>query len=855
MVPVWIEFERMDFGIWIRGCGDATTGRPLAWSTQRRTVWLAIALAGSLLAGAGPALAASPLAWSSPTLIDSQPPYPELDGVSCPSGGLCVAVDAFGNVVTSTDPTDGAGAWVLANVDRANRVWSVSCTSESLCVAVDSAGDVLTSTEPTGGTSKWSAAHVDGSHELLGVSCVSGTLCVAIDGAGDVVTSTDPSGGEHAWTVTHVDEHLLRDVSCASTSLCVAVDANGNVVTSTDPTGGSSAWTVSNVDSDNYILGISCPSVGLCVATDGVGNVLTSTDPAGGVGEWSTTQVEERVLGGVSCSSEALCVAFDGKGNVLTSTEPTKGKSAWTEAHVDSTNFVWGVSCTTGLCVAVDGYGNALTSTNPAQGVDSWATMRVDSSNPAGLTSVSCASMPLLCVAVDSGGDEVEDVVTSTDPTGGGAAWTTTPLETGPLASVSCPSTTLCVAGNSDKALFTSTDPTGGASAWTPQTSYAYPELESPNTEYFGPLASVSCASVSVCLADLDSYNDFDTLATSIDPTGGESAWSSTTPYIAGDRSDKPILDVSCASMSLCVAVDGAGNVLTSTHPASSESSWTITPVDAHPLWGVSCPSDSFCVAVDGAGNVVNSTDPTGRGSAWSVAKVDGTTKLTSVSCASETLCVAVDAAGNVLSSTDPAGGFGAWSVVPADPGHALTSVSCTPAGLCVAVDDAGYAVTGTVAPQAEGDEPGGGQADATTTSTSPSLPPAAFVASGMFRVLSAKGGRDGQIVLTLEAPAPGSIDAKATTVKRAVSAGAHKARCKVKCVRKVSYGASSITVPGAGATSITVKPTRSTLVALRSLHTLRVSVTLKFDPREGATVARGEVVTVHYQPIRQSKH
>ncbi len=72
-------------------------------------------------------------------------------GVSCPSSGLCVGVDNFGNVVTSSNPTGGAGAWAVTNVVGANFMTGVSCPSSSLCVAVDGGGNVVTSSNPTGG--------------------------------------------------------------------------------------------------------------------------------------------------------------------------------------------------------------------------------------------------------------------------------------------------------------------------------------------------------------------------------------------------------------------------------------------------------------------------------------------------------------------------------------------------------------------------------------------------------------------------------------------------------------------------------------------------------------------------------
>src|SRR5207248_3859622 len=135
--------------------------------------------------------------------------------------------------VASTDPTGGAGKWTVANVDGTHVLRGVSCPSTSLCVAVDDTGNVLTSTDPTDGTS-WTPSNVDASNVLFAVSCASSSLCVAVDVPGHVVTTTNPTGGPAAWTVTTVaGAARFYGVSCPSSSLCVAVDSGGNVATGT----------------------------------------------------------------------------------------------------------------------------------------------------------------------------------------------------------------------------------------------------------------------------------------------------------------------------------------------------------------------------------------------------------------------------------------------------------------------------------------------------------------------------------------------------------------------------------------------------------------------------------------------
>ena len=106
--------------------------------------------------------------------------------ISCPSADLCVAADDDGDVVTSTDPTGGASAWTVTNVDGAKFIMDVSCPSAGLCVGVDNDGDVVTSTDPTGGASAWTVTSVDGGQLL--------TVCPAPARA-----SASPSTNSATW--------------------------------------------------------------------------------------------------------------------------------------------------------------------------------------------------------------------------------------------------------------------------------------------------------------------------------------------------------------------------------------------------------------------------------------------------------------------------------------------------------------------------------------------------------------------------------------------------------------------------------------------------------------------------------
>jgi hypothetical protein len=178
---------------------------------------------------------------------------------------------------------------------------AISCPSVSLCVATDAEGDVVTSTDPTSGSGAWNVAYVDDSidaepistgdqTELISIACPSVSLCMASDGAGNVLTSKNPTGGASAWTLTkviHIETApptALEHLSCTSTARCTGLyrhgytsyaDVNYNAF-------GEGSWNPVRIDHEeptpvgvaNSTTGVSCPSTQLCVAVDEAGNVI-----------------------------------------------------------------------------------------------------------------------------------------------------------------------------------------------------------------------------------------------------------------------------------------------------------------------------------------------------------------------------------------------------------------------------------------------------------------------------------------------------------------------------------------------------------------------------------------------------
>src|SRR5580704_8864875 len=190
---------------------------------------------------------------------------------------------------------------------------------------------------------------------------------------------------------------------------------------------------------------ISCPSSSLCVAADSSGNVLTSTNPAGGANTWSLAHVDDNTSGacggsnacfqGISCPSASFCAGVDSAGYVFTTTDPAAGAAAWSSAKISGEHDLTAVSCpSASLCVAVDNEGNVITSTSPTSGASAWHAERIDEGP---------------CPAVSC------DVIGQHAP----------PERT--LDTISCPSVSLCVAGDWDGDVVTSSNPTGGTDAWS----------------------------------------------------------------------------------------------------------------------------------------------------------------------------------------------------------------------------------------------------------------------------------------------------------------------------------------------------------------------------------------------------
>jgi hypothetical protein len=286
-----------------------------------------------------------------------------------------------------------------------------------------------------------------------------------------------------------------------------------------------------------------------------------------------------------------------------------------------------------------------------------------------GLNSVSCPTSSF-CMAVDQQGNAF---------TSDGTTWTEDdPFGTAGqhLTSVSCPSASLCVAVEADvfsDALF-----------WTPGSGWQPPDPLYSYAPNPASLTSVSCMSTTVCLAGDKNGNLY--IWNPQNPNWG-STGASFAPTGSGPD---PVVSISCAP-AFCTALSGSGSYIeysggAFTNPASI-SGGLLSGATA-----VSCNA-SMCAAVASQNALAYYSifDGTTWSSAAAISNPDAS-GLTSVSCPAAGDCWASDSDGDLAYLQ---GGTWSASVPIVSAGNTITSISCASADFCVAVAAGPGGVTG----------------------------------------------------------------------------------------------------------------------------------------------------------------
>jgi photosystem II stability/assembly factor-like uncharacterized protein len=559
------------------------------------------------------------VAWEAPA-----PQGNDLNAVSCPAAGSCVAVGDTGTVVLRGT----GGSWTPIRFGTARDLLDVACPTTDGCVAVGEDGLALVSAD--GGRS-WSRGATDTDQALRGVSCPSASRCYAVGDQGTVRRSDD---GGLSWTrvVAGVSDPLAR-IDCPSAGTCFATGGEKRPIDLWTTNAGST-WSSRSASAEDNGTGVACVSAQRCTVSTPNSTARWTAD--GGASwtpkDWGSPQSEDggtsanRFLG-IACPGERTCYIAANRGGIFRLTEPTPP---------------------------------GVTPSEPAS-----ITRLARSNIGDDLHDMACPG-PTRCYAV---GDEGQ-IIATTD----GTKWTSersgplpkTPGETdgsavGTLRATACMDSGACVAVGDEGSVVSKGGPGDG---WVPRSSGLHVPLQTPN------LFGVSCTGPGLCVA----VGGFDTIVSSTD--GGQSWSKQTSP--ASEPIGEELHAVSCFTGSDCVAVGAYGRVLKSRDGGSTWSE--IPPPAPYSLNGVGCSSGGTCVAVGSLGTIVASQD---GGTSWSGAASGTLAYLAGVSCASDTECMAVGQNGMALASHD---GGRTWvrSLTWVDDG--LASIHCPAILGCTAV-------------------------------------------------------------------------------------------------------------------------------------------------------------------------
>ena len=416
-------------------------------------------------------------------------------------------------------------------------------------------------------------------------------------------------------------------------------------------------WTQQAGPGGGYIgYSVSCVSSTWCMYNDLVGTA--SIYEAGTIVNAGETGVSG---GDVSCVSTTLCVSV-GPSNVGAAAYSVWNGSTWDEGAFPTTDIVEGgtnqLTCVVGgtSCVVVGGdtsTGNGWIATYT---ISSGTWSYSDEGGTGSLYTVSCSSSTA-CVATGSFSPS-ETLVLS------GSTWSVEDSGSSPTGTdqfLSCPTSTFCMETR-DSGIYS----TWNGTSWSTTSSGLIPSA-----------SSITCTSASFCM---------DVEADSTAYVWNGSSWSSLT--VPGSNT---IIGISCTSVLFCLGV-GNGPQLFSVQTFNGFY-WTSYDQTSyvHQLTDVSCTSTTFCVTVGDFNPGSSQVGLVGvyDGVRWSYSSVPSTTLISSISCVSSSFCRAVgtDSSQDLVSLTYNGSAWSALQTI-SDPESssyhmAFASTSCTSSTFC----------------------------------------------------------------------------------------------------------------------------------------------------------------------------
>ena len=408
-------------------------------------------------------------------------------------------------------------------------------------------------------------------------------------------------------------------------------------------------------------------AVSTAIIMMGLATPISSDAGASQAPSWTDSEVAATLnYGGsasitsVTCPSSTFCVAggnyrdSSGQGQAFVS---VWNGTTWTDSEVAAAlntggyALITSVSCSSpNFCVAGGNYqdssGNSQAFVSVWNGT-TWTDSRVAASlnngGFASITSVSCSSSTF-CVAGDSSGNgqafvSVWNGTTWTDSQVAAALYTG--LGAG-ITSVSCSSSNFCVAGGNYK------DSSGNGPAfvtvWNGTTWTDYEVAAALNARN-ASINSVSCSPSTICVAG-GNYQDSSGNSQAFVSVWNGTTWTDNEVAAALNTRNASINSVSCSSSIFCVAggsyLDSSGqgqafvSVWNGTTWTDSEVAAALNTGGVATIYSVSCSSSTFCVAGgnyrDSSGNgpafvSVNSTPTIEVGAPLNVSALAGKTQ------------------------------------------------------------------------------------------------------------------------------------------------------------------------------------------------------------------------------------
>jgi hypothetical protein len=275
-----------------------------------------------------------------------------LDGVSCPTDGMCIAVGSAQNkqyMRSGLIERWNGSQWQIMSAPglRARRqhpvfLDDVSCSSAQSCVLI---GSRINNTNHPGPdtplSERWNGrrwqpvttAPAPAGVDLESLSCTSSTGCTAV-GSTDLASPTSRAVVERyngqRWSVsyqapTSIDGSQLTDVSCPTAAMCVAIGSQhlgSGRLSALVLVLRNGRWQTQKIALSKYpvLAGVSCASASSClvVGTGGNGGVFAPIARSFDGRSFRQVSVPDATrLDGVSCTSTGSCLITGSIGATL----------------------------------------------------------------------------------------------------------------------------------------------------------------------------------------------------------------------------------------------------------------------------------------------------------------------------------------------------------------------------------------------------------------------------------------------------------------------------------------------------------------------------------------------------------